>query len=75
MGEMADLLIEQMERGQSVVYDKIKKEKFVIANIDLMYSSNYDNERYIITGEYYEEDNLIQSECFDFESKDFIKKA
>jgi hypothetical protein len=52
MGEGADMLTEYMERGQSWVYDKIEKKKFVVENVYLMYTKVYDQDRYVVLGDY-----------------------
>jgi hypothetical protein len=52
MGDAADYLIDSMEQGESILYDKIEDKEVVIDNMSLMYTSFYDNEdRYEIVGE------------------------
>ena len=44
MGDAADLLTEQLERGQSLVKNKITGEEKVVDNDLIMYSGIYDDE-------------------------------
>ena len=51
MGEMADLEIENMERGSSKVLDKTTGKVLIVDNMMLMYTSFYnDVNRYEIIG-------------------------
>ena len=53
MGDIADMLIDNMEQGESVIHDKITGETFTVSNMDIMYTSKYnDTDRYKITEDY-----------------------
>jgi len=54
---MADDLTNYLEARSSVVLDKKTGKKFIVDNITLMYTSEYDDkERYVVIGEAHEED-------------------
>ncbi len=45
MGDMADLLMNEMESGESLVVDKLTGQSFRVDNIELMYGHTYDDEK------------------------------
>jgi len=44
MGEMADYLNDEIEKGESLVLDLKTKEEFWVDNMELMYTALYDDE-------------------------------
>lgn len=53
MGDMADLLNDQIERGQSWVRNNETGERFVVDNIELMYTNVYKEPKYTVEEEYW----------------------
>jgi len=50
MGEMADMDLERMERGESLVRNNKTKEEFAVSNIELIHLNTYSEPEYTILG-------------------------
>lgn len=59
MGDIADDLTDQIERGQSLVLVVETGEKIIVDNIDLMYTNIYNGPKYKVLGDYFGEDEII----------------
>ena len=55
MGDMADHIIDRLERGKSLVLVVETGEKIVVDNIDLLYTNIYTEPKYRVLGDYYED--------------------